>query len=173
LREYLQRAAFARLAGVSSAAITKAATEGRVVEARKGIDPSDPVNALFIEKHHSQDRRRSGSAKPAREGESKKGGRASIYAARIIADTALKVEQAATHRQRRLERLGILVLKEQTDQRMAIMGNEIKTRFLEMPARIFPQLAALIKSGREEDALAKLEAEISEAIARVKEKARA
>ena len=90
---------------------------------------------------------------------------------RLRADTELKLEQAATHRQRRLERLGVLVEKELMDRRHAILGQEVKTRLLDLPARIFPQLSAFVKSGREEEALSLFEKEIGEAIERIKEKA--
>lgn len=85
----------------------------------------------------------------------------------------LKKEQAASHRQRRLERLGLLIMRELADRRLALVGNEVKARLLDLPARVFPQVAALVKSGREEEALAHLEAEISEALARVVERATA
>lgn len=174
-KEYLTKAALSRLAGVSGAAVTKAVAEGRLVETKRGIDPSDPINKLFVELHRAEDRQRrpgSSSKLPGRNG-SRKGGGDSIYAMRILADTELKREQTATHRQRRLERMGLLVEKDLVDKHMAILGNEVKTRLLDLPARIFPQLAALVKSGREEEAFTKLEAEISEAVKRIKEKATA
>ena len=52
-----------------------------------------------------------------------------------------------------------------------MVGGEIRTRLLDLPARVFPQVSALILSGRAEEAQAHLEREIGDAIERVKEKA--
>ena len=173
MKEHISKAELSRIAGVSMPAITKAIATGRVIEGRKGIDLSNPTNKLFIEKHKAErlmtprkpvNGTKHGGASGKKEGES-------LFAQRIRADTELKKEQAATHRQRRCERLGLLTMTELVNRRLSVIGSEVKTRFLDLTPRIFPQLSALIKSGREEDAFALLEREIGEAIERVKEKA--
>lgn len=157
-------------------AISKALHDGRVVATPKGkTDVRNKVNAAFLAEHvgrPSRSPRVDHAAARAVMGGAK-GNALGLNAQRIQADIDLKREQTATHRQRRLERLGFLEEKALVDKRLATLGAEIRSRFLDLPARVFPQIVALVKSGREDEALAHLEHEIGEAIERVKEKATA
>jgi hypothetical protein len=136
------------------------------------MDLRNKTNAVFLSEHAGRGARSPRVNRPAPRAAlaGAKGGALTLNAQRIQADIDLKREQAATHRQRRLERLGLLVEKALVDKRIATLGAEIRSRFLDLPARVFPQIVALVKSGREDEALAHLEREIGEAIERVKEK---
>ena len=174
---------FAVTCGISLSAVSHALSQGRLVATSKGnIDIRRKVNRLFLEMHlqekpHAPDPAPV-SPKPSihveKPGSKPSGGNGqgiTLNIRRLLAEICLKEEQAETHRQRRLERMGSLVQRTIVEQRLAVLGNEIKSRLLDLPARIFPQIAALVKSGRDEEALRCFEHEISEAIQRIKEKA--
>jgi hypothetical protein len=153
--------------------VSKALHDGRAVATpRGGIDLRNKVNAAYLAEHAGRPSRAEHSTARAAAGGAKSNA-IGLNAQRIQADIDLKREQTATHRQRRLERLGLLVEKALVDKRLATLGGEVRTRFLDLPARVFPQLIALVKSGREDEALTHLEHEIGDAIERVKEKATA
>jgi hypothetical protein len=172
MRTRIPAAEFARRCGVSRAAVTKAKKAGNVIISRGLVDLRNKTNRLYMETQ----KERIGAPGPAPAGKKKRAAlrgkdKESLSAQRMRADIALKQEMTATHQQRRLERLGLLVQKEQVDRRLAVLGNEIKVRLLDLPRRVFPTIAAHVKAGREPDGLALLEKEIGDAIAHVKKAA--
>lgn len=89
-----------------------------------------------------------------------------------MADIRLKNSQADRHVQARAERMGLLVLKSEVDKILAVLGAELRTRLLDMPRRITPQIVALVQSGsdaREIETL--LDTEITDAVKHAKEAA--
>lgn len=89
-----------------------------------------------------------------------------------MADIRLKNSQADRHVQARAERMGLLVLKSEVDKILAVLGAELRTRLLDMPRRITPQIVALVQSGsdaREIETL--LDTEITDAVKHAKETA--
>lgn len=88
---------------------------------------------------------------------------------KLRAEIRFKGEQADTALQKRLERLDQLVDRELVSRAFAKIGQELKTRFIEMPQRAAAAISALARSGSSEIEIQKyLEDEISRALQAVK-----
>jgi hypothetical protein len=187
------RAAFARLAGVSPAAITLGVRRSLLVpEADGRLDTEHPVNAAYLaekgggapaEKPAQKPRARKPRAErrlpeppPAvddeEDGESA-GALVSLKIKRAEADLHLKIERRLALEQRRLERERVLLEKQLVDQMIAVLGSQIKIRLLDLPRRITPQVVALVQSGQPTHEIeALLEREIGDAVKQSKEEAK-
>lgn len=92
---------------------------------------------------------------------------------RTEAEIRLKNAQTERLLLHRAERLGLLVLKSDIDKMTAVLGQELKTRLLDMPRRIVPQVYAMVESGQDSRAVeAYLDTELGDAIKHAKEAAR-
>ncbi|HPS55922.1 MAG TPA: hypothetical protein PLP05_10010, partial [Sedimentisphaerales bacterium] len=90
---------------------------------------------------------------------------------KLKAEIRFKTEQSDTALQKRLERLGQLIEREQVERAMGNLGAELKLRLLELPARITPAICAMVRSGTIDNEIQKyFEAEISQAIQEIKKR---
>lgn len=96
-----------------------------------------------------------------------------LVSRRTEAEIRLKNAQTERLLLHRAERLGLLVLKSDIDKMTSVLGQEIKTRLLDMPRRIVPQIYAMVESGQDSRAVeVYLDTELGDAIKHAKEAAR-
>lgn len=89
--------------------------------------------------------------------------------AKLRAEVRYKTEQADSALQRRLERLGELIDRELVRKGFAKLNQEIKTRFIELPARLTPAIVAMARAGESElDIQRFIELEISRDLTAIK-----
>jgi len=88
-----------------------------------------------------------------------------LYIRKLKAEIRFKHEAAEAHRLRRLERMGLLVEREEVRKVIGAFNAELRIRLLELPQAIAPRLLALAKSGAaEHELIALLEDEIARAV---------
>ena len=99
---------------------------------------------------------------PDDEGRDDSGG---LYIRKLKAEIRFKHEAAEAHRMRRLERMGLLVEREEVRKVIGAFNAELRIRLLELPQAIAPRLLALAKSGAaEHELIALLEDEIARGV---------
>ncbi len=173
----LSRAEFAKLCGISKPAVTKAEKTGRVVVENGRIDTDHEVNALFMEKLR-QRRVIKAALKAQEEGRGAAGGAPepsgaapspiSVAGKKVQLDAEYRLEQILTLRLKRLRAVGRLLDRTEVERSLARFNAELEIRLLDLPRRLLPRLAALVKSGQEEEALRALEDEVSSALEHAK-----
>lgn len=88
-----------------------------------------------------------------------------LYIRKLKAEIRFKHEAAEAHRLRRLERMGLLVEREEVRKVIGAFNAELRIRLLELPQAIAPRLLALAKSGAaEHELIALLEDEIARGV---------
>lgn len=159
----ITRAAFAKIAKVAPKQITVGIQAGRLTPGRDGfIDTAAPKNKAYLKRHGVSYRE-----KRSKEDD------VPLQIRKVLADIADKEQRAAYTAQRRAQALGMLVERAIVEQMFAQFGQELKLRLLDLPRRIAPQLAAVVKAGGGPRAVEeKLDAEIADVISHAKEKAR-
>jgi hypothetical protein len=180
----VNKSEFARLAGVSPAAVWKGIKTGNLFCDKAGMmDTENPANASYMFRNEGK---REGTAKKTATGGNGTGGlkgRAldgltgldilAIREQKDLADIRMKNAAADRHLIAKAERLGLLILRSEVDQMMQVLGAEIRTRFLDMPRRIAPQIAAMVEADQGDREIEKLlDTEITDAIRHAKEAAR-
>lgn len=198
------KSAFAKLCGVTPAAITQAIARGVVVVgALNKIDPDQPINLEY--RRNLETRRHRGPKKapapqkpkpkavipfPVDSGQSDQpnlqpadGNGHDIDAHIAYVNKIRDRKQEADIRRinasatkantETAAKMGRLVERKIVGQYAGILGAELRTRLVEMPKRIAPQIVALVKSGADVMEIVKdLEAEIADAIKHAKEAAK-
>ncbi len=177
------QAAFARLAGYSGAAITKAKAAQRVhVDSRGRVPLDHPANKEFLAAARARDGR--GTARqtaprgphadgkgPARPAEAPR--RAARGEALPL--TIRKLEEEIRFKSGRAD-LGELELAERRRQLIprdlvkkwfAVLNAGLRAHMLTLPRRAVPHLTGLVETGKQEEALGYLEAEMAAAIEHV------
>lgn len=194
----LNKSTFAKLNKVSRAAITLAVKSGALIENDHGmIDDQNQVNVLWLERRTVKKTKKEKPAKtptvekPKKIPEQKKevetlddvdidelpddemsfDDMGALSITKLKAEIRFKTEQSDTALQKRLERLGQLIEREQVERAMGNLGAELKLRLLELPARITPAICAMVRSGTIDNEIQKyFEAEISQAIQEIKKR---
>ena len=204
MADLITKSAFARLCGVSPAAITQAIARGAVVVGAHGrIDPAQPINleyrrALETRKHRGPQKAPapkrvkppavvpfpsdSGQAEQPNLPPAGGNGRdidAQLEYVREIKDRKQEADirrinasatKANVETATKMERL---IERKIVGQYAGMLGAELRMRLVDLPARIAPQIVALVKSGADAMEIAKdLEAEIADAIRHAKEAAK-
>lgn len=204
----VNRADFARTAGVTKAAVTQGIAKGRIYCNPKTnlIDTEHDVNAAYLRGKQKGHRRgpRPGRVPAPKKPDSQVGGQ--VQAVAVPGETptngnghdaginaALRIEEyLEALRDRKSEadirrinasatkanvdtahNLGRLVETRIVQRYAGILGAELRTRLIEMPRRLAPQLLELAKTGADEFEIAGvIEAEMADAIGHAKEVAR-
>lgn len=176
----LSRREFAARAGVCHQSISKAIWTGKLIEKDAKLDTNDPANRRYLKAEHVYSRAaKTGTTAQKKadrgkrgDGNGKKKGDDSKYGQKLDAEIRLKHEQADYHAIRKAERLGLLIETSIVEQKLSVLGSELRIRLLELPARIGPHLWAIAKQSDSAHALIQaLEDEISEVIKKVKDAA--
>lgn len=174
----LSRREFAARAGVSHQSVSKAIKTGKLSEVDGRLDTNDAANRRYLRAEHVYSRAaKAGAAarkKAAPVEHGKKKGKKKTddekYGRKLDAEIRLKHEQADFHAIRKAERLGLLVEASIVEQKLSVLGAELRIRLLELPARIGPRLWAIAKQSDSPHALIQaLEDEISDAVKKVKD----
>lgn len=177
----LSRREFAARAGVSHQSISKAIKTGKLTLGADGLlDTNDPANRRYLRAEHVYSRAaKTGAAAkkkadPVKHGHGKRKEKCDDgkYGQKLDAEIRLKHEQADFHAIRKAERLGLLIETSIVEQKLSVLGAELRIRLLELPARVGPRLWAIAKQSDSPHALIEaLEDEISDAVKKVKDAA--
>lgn len=178
---HLSQREFAARAGVSSTAIGKARKTGKVIRGDDNLyDTNHPLNRRYLRAEHVYSRaakagaaaRKNADSREHGPGKQKKKSDDGKYGLKLDAEIRLKHEQADFHALRKAERLGLLVETSIIEQKLSVLGAELRIRLLELPARIGPRLWAIAKQSDSPHALIEaLEDEISDSVKKVKDAA--
>lgn len=150
----ISKAQFAFIAGVNRKQMTVLCQSKKLTETVDHfLDTDSPKNKAYLKKH-GVDMRKHGKEEP-------------LAVQKIRQDMALKRAQTEkTDMQNELKR-GDLVPRPLVAKWFAQLNAGLKPTFLEMPKRLLPELAALIREGKEVEARTRWEAETMDALARV------
>ena len=150
----LSQADFAKLANVNRVQITKGLKAKKLTRTRDGMmATTERKNAAYLEKHGVD----ASSLKD----------RPEVMLKRAEADTRKKNLDADWREVQLAKMRGDLVPRVLVAKWFAQLNAGLKPTFLEMPKRLLPKVAALVRAGKDVEALALWETETVDALARV------
>lgn len=160
----IDQSKFAKLCGVSRntiiADIKRKPAVLHVDIKTKGIDPDHALNRAYIE-DLARKKKKPESTKKVSEAIQIYG---SLEEQKIEQEIKLKIEQRLSIQQKRLTGIGVLILRELVEKRIARLGQALKTHILTTPRKVSPKIYSMVKAGA-------TVAEVEKEIARELEKA--
>lgn len=175
----VSRADFARLCGTSRAAISIAIKAQRIVTGDRGRIPvENKVNREYIVAQRAKRgidippgklkkgkiSERKPAAKP-RKGQDKEE-RIPLILQKLRADVRLKTRQASMVQLRMRERQRKLLPMSVADRWFGALNSSLRSFFVDLPARLAPELIALVEAGRKAEVPEVLERELVDAVNR-------
>lgn len=150
----LSQADFAKLANVNRVQVTKLLKAKRLTRDRDGfMATTERKNAAYLEKHGVD----ASSLKD----------RPEVMLKRAEADVRVKNTQADWREMMIAEKRGQLVPQTIWRRWWVTLNAALKPAFLEQPKRLLPKLAALIRAGKDAEALALWETENCDSLSRI------
>jgi hypothetical protein len=151
---HLSPADFAKLAGVNRVQVTKMVKARRLARGADGmLDTTSRKNAAYLEKHGVD----ASNLKDKPE----------VMLKRAEADTRVKNAQADWREMVIAEKRGQLVPQSAWRRWWVTLNAALKPAFLEQPKRLLPKLSALIRAGKDAEALALWQAENCDSLERI------
>lgn len=148
---FISQVKFAKLASASETQIKNAIRDGKLHRdpKSKGLDPNHPKNKAWLEEWARKDNKPGPkpASRPPKELSDDLSGYANLEDQKIEQEIKLKKEQTLAIKQKRLASIGVLILRETVEKRMAKLGQSLKTHVLTVPRKISPKIHAMVKSG--------------------------